>query len=122
MPKLLLTIEIHKEPERKGSSSWRKNSLVIPILVFESRKNIARRLEALGSKYKMARFADVSADSRAIMKGAIHEETFSANFSCGNTGDRGHVRSCRCDQTKGQRGVRIHLYRSQAQLSRRLFL
>jgi hypothetical protein len=72
-------------------------------------------------KYKMVRFGEVSADSRA-MKGAIHEETFSTNFPGGNTGDRRHIRSCSCHQTKGQRDVRKHLYRSQAQLSWRLFL
>src|ERR1041385_648240 len=73
-------------------------------------------------KYKMADSQAFSADSRAIMKGAIHEEAFNANFPGGDTGDWRHVCSCHCDQTKGQRDVRNHLYRSQAQLSRRLFL
>jgi hypothetical protein len=85
-------------------------------------KNHSQVAGGTWSKYKMVRVGEVSADGRAIMKGAIHEETFSTNFPGGNTGDRRHVRSCRCDQTKGQRDVRNDLYRSQAQLSRRLFL
>lgn len=93
----------------------------IPISVFVSIKNIAAWAGGTWPKYKMVRFGEVSADSRA-MKGAIHEEAFSAHFPGGNTGDQCHVRSCSCHQTKGQPGVWNHLYRSQTQLSWRLFL
>jgi hypothetical protein len=91
-------------------------------MVFVPKEKDSSAAEGAWHKYKMARVGEFSADHRAVMRGAIHEKTFSANFSCGNIGDRGHVRSCRCDQTKSQRGVRNNLYRSQAQLSRRLFL
>jgi hypothetical protein len=94
----------------------------VPISVFASAKNMAR---AAGGTWPNIKWCDSERFLRIVeqfVKGAIHEEAFSAHFPGGNTGDQCHVRSCSCHQTKGQPGVRNHLYRSQTQLSWRLFL
>jgi len=74
---------------------------MVPILVFAIDKKREQATAGIWRKHKMLAVEELSADSRAIMKGAIHEETSSTNFSGGDIGHWRNVRACPCHQTKG---------------------
>src|SRR5215467_8514467 len=84
-PKWLFTIERHKD--QKGAVRVARSKIRARDSHFGVRidKKHSRTAEGAWRKYKMIWFEEVSADSRAIMKGAIHEEAFSTNFPGGNT-------------------------------------